>query len=71
MLFFSRKALVTILITLLVLAAGYGDFRPSNVDLTISSYKYNLLRWELSHFMEKWVRQAWNLLPWTPGVDRI
>ena len=65
MLTFSRKGLVTVLITLLVLAASYGDFRPSSFDLTVAPYKYSLLRWETSHFLDKWLNKLSDLMPWT------
>lgn len=65
MLIFSRKGLITVLITLLVLAAGIGDFRPSSFDLTVDPYKYSLVRWEVSHFMDKWLHKLSGLMPWT------
>jgi len=65
-----RRGLLSTFLVLLLLMAGNSDFRPSTVDLAISSYKYSLLQWELTHFMDKWVRQAWTLLPWIPEVDR-
>jgi len=67
---FSLKGLVTVLITLLVLAAGYGDFRPSSFDLTVAPYKYSLLRWETSHFMDKWFHKLSDLMPWTTEPSR-
>ena len=65
-----RRAALSSFVVLLLVAAGNSDFRPSTLDLAISSYNYSLVRWELSHFMDKWVRQAWTLLPWNPAVDR-
>jgi len=67
---FSRKGFLTVLITLLVLAAGYGDFRPSGFDLTVAPYKYSLLRWETSHFMDKWLHKLSDLMPWTTEPSR-
>ena len=66
----SRKGLVAVLVALLVLAAGYGDFRPSSFDLTVDSYKYSLLRWETSHFLDKWLHKLSNLMPWTTEPSR-
>ncbi|MCH8351443.1 MAG: hypothetical protein IIB29_14400, partial [Chloroflexi bacterium] len=65
-----RRGLLSALLALLLVTAGNSDFRPSTVDLTISPYKYSLVRWEVSNFMDKWVRQVWTLLPWNPKVDR-
>ena len=70
MLTFSRKGLVTILITMLVLAAGYGDFRPSSFDLTVAPYKYSLVQWETSHFLDKWLHKLSDLMPWTTEPSR-
>ena len=59
-----RTAVLFVSLSVVVLAAGRGDFRPSPLDLAVSPYKYSLLQWELSNFMDKWVRQAGRLLPW-------
>ena len=63
-----RRGLLSALLALLLVTAGNSDFRPSTVDLTISPYKYSLVRWEVSNFMDKWVRQVWTLLPWSTGA---
>ena len=65
-----RRGLLSAFLALLLVTAGNSDFRPSTVDLAISPYKYSLVRWEVSNFMDKWVRQVWTLLPWNPKVDR-
>ncbi|MBQ11355.1 MAG: hypothetical protein CMJ45_07390 [Planctomyces sp.] len=59
-----RTVVLFLFLSVVVLAAGGGDFRPSPLDLAVSPYKYSLLQWELSNFMDKWVRQAGQLLPW-------
>ena len=61
---------MAIFLALLVLAAGRGDFRPSTLDLTVNPYKYNLVRWEVSHFMDKWVHKLADLMPWTSEPSR-
>ena len=71
MLISSRKGLVAVLVGLLVLAAGYGDFRPSSFDLTVDPYKYSLLRWETSHFLDKWLHKLSDLMPWTTEPSRV
>ena len=70
MLKWSRQGLVLVFLALLVLAGGYGDFRPTNLDLTIAPYKYNLVRWEASHFLDKWGHKLADLLPWTSESSR-
>lgn len=59
-----RTAVLFLSLSVVVLTAGRGDFRPSPLDLAVSPYKYSLLQWELSNFMDKWVRQTGQLLPW-------
>ena len=59
-----RTAAVFVSLSVVVLASGRGDFRPSPLDLAVSPYKYSLIQWELSNFLDKWVRQAGQLLPW-------
>ena len=70
MLRWSRKGLLALFLALLVLAAGYGDLRPSNLDLTVSPYKYSLAGWEVSHFLDKWVHKLADLMPWTTELSR-
>ncbi len=67
---FSRKSVVAVLITLLVFTAGIGDFRPSSFDLTVAPYKYSLLNWETSHFLDKWFHKLFDLMPWTTELSR-
>ena len=71
MLAFSPKGLVIGVLILLVLATGYKDFRPSNFDLTVDPYKYSLLRWETSHFLDKWLHKLSDLMPWTTEPSRV
>ena len=65
-----RASVLFLSLSVVVLAAGRGDFRPSDVDLAVSPYKYSLIQWELSNFMDKWVRQAGQLLPGMSEDDR-
>ncbi|PKB79362.1 MAG: hypothetical protein BZY88_13720 [SAR202 cluster bacterium Io17-Chloro-G9] len=59
-----------ICLTVLVLVAGRGDYRPSAMELALKPYGYSLVKWELSNFLDKWVRQAGFLLPWRSKVSR-
>lgn len=65
-----RTAVLVVSLSVVVFAAGRGDFRPSPLDLAVSPYKYSLLQWELSNFLDKWVRQAGLLFPWASENDR-
>jgi hypothetical protein len=71
MLKWGGKGLLAAFLALLVLAAGRGDYRPSTLDLVVAPYKYSLVRWELSHFLEKWVNKLEDLTPWAsqPSQD--
>ena len=63
MLKWGGKGLLTVCLVLLVLAVGNGDSRPSTLDLTVDPYRYNLVRWEVSHFLDKWVHKLADLMP--------
>ncbi len=68
------KGSLAAFLVLLVLAAGHGDFRPSTLDSTVDPHRYSLVRWEVSHFLDKWVRKLADLMPWTsepPRQERI
>ena len=70
MLRWGSKGLVAVFLALLVLAAGHGDFRPSTLDLTVNPYRYSLVRYEVSHFLDKWVHKLADLMPWTSEPSR-
>ena len=55
---------------LAVLVAGNGDYRPTPLDLALSPYRYSLVGWELSNFLDKWTRKAGQLLPWRSQETR-
>jgi hypothetical protein len=70
MLNWGRRGLLAVFLALLVLAAGRGDFRPSTLDLTVNPYRYSLVRWEVSNFLDKWVHKLDDLMPWTSEPSR-
>ena len=70
MLKWGLKALLVVFLALLVLAAGQGEYRPSSLDLTVNPYKYSLVHWEVSHFLDKWVHKLGDLMPWTSEPSR-
>jgi hypothetical protein len=59
-----RRGLVAVALALVVFAAGHGDSRPSDLDLAVAPHKFSLVRWELSHFLDKWVHNLGHNLPW-------
>ena len=56
--------------SVLVVSAGHGEFAPANFDLIVSPHRYHLFQWEASHFLEKWVNKASELMPWTSESSR-
>ena len=64
-----RVALTTVLFVLL-LVAGHGDYRHDAVDALVAPHRYSLVDWELSNFLDKWVRKSVDLLPWRDELDR-
>ena len=70
MLKWGGKGLLAIFLVLLVLAAGHRDYRPSTLDLTVNPYRYSLVRYEVSHFLDKWVHKVADLMPWTSEPSR-
>ena len=52
---------------LLVLSMGRGD-AVSDIRLAVGAYEQDLVRWELTHFMDKWVHRVVDVLPFV-GPD--
>ena len=53
---------------------GGHDYRPTETEAAIASYRFNLLSWELGNVTDKWHRQISGLLPWNsppPREERI
>ena len=70
MLRLGRKGLLAVFLSLLVLAAAHGDFRPSDLDMTVAPHKYSLVGWEIGNFFDKWTRKLSDLMPWTSEPSR-
>ena len=43
---------------------------PDPLDLEVDRYRYSVVRWEASNFMDKWVHELWAILPWTSEPSR-
>ena len=65
-----RRTLLVVFLSVLVVSAGHGEFAPANFDLIVSPHRYHLFQWEASHFLEKWVNKASDLMPWTSEPSR-
>lgn len=53
---------------------GGRDYRPTETEAIIASYRFNLLSWELGNVLDKWHRQLFSLLPWNsppPREERV
>ena len=46
----------------IVLLWGVHDYRPTETEAAIASYRFNLLSWELGNITDKWHRQLNDLL---------
>ena len=64
------RVALTIVMVVLLLSAGRGDYRHDAVDALVAPYSYSLIDWELSNFFDKWFRKSLDLLPWRNNLDR-
>ena len=55
---------------LALLGAAQSCGSSSVTEAAISPHKYNLVRWELDHFMDKWVNKFQDILPWNSEPSR-
>ena len=53
----------------LLLWAG-GDYRPTESDVAIASFRFNLLAWEAGNVFDKWYHELVALLPWNSPPPR-
>ena len=66
----TRRWFTAAVFALAILWAGAGDYRPTPFDLAVSPYRYDLLRWEASNLLDKWVNKLGDVLPWTSTSSR-
>ncbi len=53
---------------------GGRDYRPTETEIAIASYRFNLLAWEAGNVFDKWYHELAALLPWNsppPREERI
>ena len=65
-----RNGVSGLLLTALLLWGAAGDYRPSAFDLAVAPYRYDLARWEVSNFLDKWTRKLGDVLPWNSEPSR-
>ncbi|PKB79293.1 MAG: hypothetical protein BZY88_14115, partial [SAR202 cluster bacterium Io17-Chloro-G9] len=65
-----RRWLLLVVLALTVLLTGFGDYRPSSLDLAVAGHRYSTAGWEVSHLADKWVHKLWDIMPWTSEPAR-
>ena len=63
-------AAVAAVLAAFLLWGSSGNYRPDPLDLEVDRYRYSIIRWETSNFMDKWVHELWEILPWTSEPSR-
>ena len=61
-------------VALVLLGAAHGRDSLSTSEVAVGPHKYSLIRWEVDHFMDKWVNKFQDILPWNsepPREERI
>lgn len=58
------------IVALVLLGAVQGSDSFSASDAAIGPHKYSLLRWEVDHFLDKWVNKFQEILPWNSEPSR-
>jgi hypothetical protein len=66
-----RRGLAVVLLALLLLLAGFSEFNPSTIDLTIAPHQYSILDWELSHLPDKWLGKLREALTGGSDLTRV
>lgn len=69
----STQGLLVTAIAALLLWCG-RDYRPSETEVAVASYRFNLLAWEAGNVFDKWYHELVDLLPWNslePRRERI
>ena len=62
--------MLALALAFLLLAVGNSSYGPDKLDLLVIPYRYSLLDWEVSNFLDKWARKSWDQLPWAAEPDR-
>ena len=69
---FLRGLAACVVVSLLLW--GGKDYRPTEAEVAIASYRFNLLAWEAGNAFDKWYHEFLALVPWNsppPRIDRI
>ena len=66
----GKRLFLLSIAALALLGAAQSCGSSSVTEAAISPHKYNLVRWELDHFMDKWVNKFQDILPWNSEPSR-
>ncbi|SVC93405.1 uncharacterized protein METZ01_LOCUS346259, partial [marine metagenome] len=58
------------IVSLVLMGAVQGSDSLSATDVAVGPHKYSLLRWEVDHFLDKWVNKFQEVLPWNSEPSR-
>jgi len=64
----AKRLFLVSMVAFVLLGAVQGSDSFSHADAAIAPHKYNLFRWEVDNFPDKWVRKFQDILPWN-SVD--
>lgn len=70
----AKRLVLFSVIAFVLLGAVQGSDSFSHTDAAIAPHKYNLFRWEVDNFLDKWVNKFQDRLPWNsepPREERI
>ncbi len=65
----AARCLLGVAVAALLLWAG-RDYRPTDADVAIASYRFNLLAWEAGNIFDKWYHILAGLPPWNSPPPR-
>ena len=66
----AKRFLLLSIATLVLVGAVQGSDTLSASDVAVAPHKYSLVRWEVDHFMDKWVHKFQDILPWNLEPSR-
>ena len=68
-----RRVPVYLVLALLVLIAGHGGHGLSQLDSVVSPYRWGLIEWEATHFLDKWRYRLEQAIPWhvPPAAEEL
>ena len=63
------RVLLAVALASVLLWAG-RDYRPTETEVAVASYRFNLLAWEAGNVFDKWYHELFALLPWKAPAPR-